>query len=103
VRTFVFETYHAGAFAFFDAFTSGLVPCKVVQVIKPGQGNRVCDGSEIRIQVTEDHKAYRKGEFLTEPAHLVVPRDRLFTRGIYYRINTQYEWAKEEKILDAVS
>ncbi len=88
---YVFQTYHAGARALLDAFISGMIPCKVLEVIKPGQGNRMLDG-DIRIQITEDCKGYRKGEILREPAHDVVPRDRLYTSGYHYRINTQYEW-----------
>lgn len=79
---FSFSTYGKGTLAYIDAFISGLVPCKVTDI-----SNKL-----VTVKVTENHKAYDKGEVLTFGHNTIVPRDRVFYRGIYLRINTQYKW-----------
>ena len=76
MKDFAFQTYTAGTKAFLDAFTSDLVPCKVLNAIKPGRGNIGGEG-EIEVEITEDHKAYRKGDKLVCSAFMVVPKDQI--------------------------
>lgn len=82
MKDYVHKTYGIGTKAYLDAFTSGLVPCQVTAI----------NDKEVSAVVTKDHKAYHKGETVTHSHSAIFPRDRLFTRGMFYRINTQYAW-----------
>ena len=79
---FTFQTYSAGTPAYIDAFLCGLVPCVVTSI----------QGKGVTVKISEDTKAYKKDEVLTFGQSTVVPRDRVFLRGMFYRINTQYAW-----------
>lgn len=84
--------YTAGTLAYIDSFSCGLVPCKVIRVVHPGNGQQVCGESELVVKVTANRGHFRRGEELTERAYLVVPRPHIRRRQYHYRINTLYEW-----------
>ena len=92
MRDSEFATYEAGALAFIDTLFNGLVPCKVIEVVYQGNG-RVMGSGELRVQITADRGAYKRGEILTENATQVFPRNHIRRRangGTY--INSLYEW-----------
>lgn len=93
MKTFTFQTYGKGTKAFLDAFSAGLIRCTVLDVLKPGDGKSIAPSGLVRIRVDETRKGFRKGEILEHGSHSVVPRDRVYTRGYFYRINTQYAFA----------
>jgi hypothetical protein len=51
---------------------------------------------KIRARVDEKRGGYAKGEIVVMGPHDLVPRDRRYSRGCHYYINTQYAWVKEE-------
>ncbi len=95
-RIFVHGDYRAPASAFIDGF-GGCTRCTVIEVIEPGEGNQFMRG-RIRARVDETHGGYAKGEIVVMGPHAIVPRDRLYSRGCHYYINTQYAWVKEERV-----
>ncbi len=97
-RIFVHGDYRAPASAFIDGF-GGCTRCTVIEVIEPGEGNQLSRG-RIRARVDETHGGYAKGEIVVMGPHHIVPRDRLYSRGCHYYINTQYAWVKEERVSD---
>ena len=94
-RTFVHGEYRAPASALIDGF-GGCTRCTVIGVIEPGEGNQFMRG-RIRARVDETHGGYAKGEIVVMGPHDIVPRDRLYSRGFHYYINTQYAWVKEDR------
>ncbi len=94
-RIFVHGRYRAPALAFLDGF-GGCTRCTVIEVIEPGDGNQFMRG-KIRARVDETHGGYAKGEIVVMGPHDIVPRDRLYSRGCHYYINTLYAWVKEER------
>lgn len=90
MKDFTFKEYGIGTLAYYDAFIAGIVPCKVIS-IKP---------NEVAAMVTKQTGAYNKGDivysFRTNGASMIFPRERLFYRGIYKRINTQFAWKVEK-------
>ena len=94
-RTFVHGEYRAPASAAIDGF-GGCTRCTVIEVIEPGEGNQFMRG-RIRARVDETHGGYAKGEIVVMGPHDIVPRDRLYSRGFHYYINTQYAWVREDR------
>jgi hypothetical protein len=82
MKSFTFKTYGVKTRAYYDAFISGLVPCMVTEITP----------TRITAKVTQTHKAYIKGDIIQSSHSMIFPKDRLFTRGFQYRINTQYAW-----------
>ncbi|HOC54017.1 MAG TPA: hypothetical protein PKI20_00200 [Verrucomicrobiota bacterium] len=94
-RIFAHSDYRAPASALIDGF-GGCTRCTVIEVIEPGEGNQFMRG-RIRARVDETHGGYAKGEIVVMGPHNIVPRDRLYSRGFHYYINTQYAWVKEDR------
>jgi hypothetical protein len=95
-RLFVHGRYRAPTSAFIDGF-GGCTRCTVIEVIEPGAGNQFMRG-KIRARVDETRGGYAKGEIVVMGPHDIVPRDRLYSRGCHFYINTQYAWVKEERV-----
>ena len=93
-RDFVHGDYRPPALAFIDGF-GGCIRCTVIEIIEPGEGNQFMRG-KIRARVDEKRGGYAKGEIVVMGPHDIVPRDRRYSRGCHYYINTQYAWVKEE-------
>lgn len=69
--TYIRPVLTVGSFAFLDSY-AGLVPCKVLDIKRvAGLGG---DYTEVRVQITAARGPYRRGESLTAPSSLVVPR-----------------------------
>lgn len=86
-----FAEYGPKTTAFLDTF-SGMIPCVVTEVLKPGANGKRIGRNEVKIRITKDVGAYRKGEILTESASNVVPRNHRIKRGYTYRINVMYQY-----------
>lgn len=82
--------YGAGALAYLDTF-AGMVPCRVLEVIEPGNGIR-CSSGRLRIRLMRTVGAYKQGEILEWSCDHVVPRAHRVLRGYHYRISTNYRY-----------
>ena len=82
-RLFVHGRYRAPTSAFIDGF-GGCTRCTVIEVIEPGAGNQFMRG-KIRARVDETRGGYAKGEIVVMGPHDIVPRDRLYSRGLGQR------------------
>jgi hypothetical protein len=86
--------YRAGALAYLDSF-GGMLPVSVLEVITPGYGWIVAPASgEIRVRLNVTRGGYTRSEVITEPAHKIVPRDRVRYRNWHARIDSGYAWVK---------
>lgn len=84
------KIYRAGELAYYDTF-SGLIPCKVIEVILWGSGKTIQSG-KVKIKLTADRQAYKRGEILEVTADNVIPRNHIRTSSGKYKINVYYEW-----------
>lgn len=86
------KTYRPGTLAYLDSFR-GLVPCKVIAVYAPGDGNRIAS-SDITVRITAKRPGYTRGEVIhRQGAFSVVPRKQVFTtRGFHRWVNSHYRW-----------
>lgn len=82
--------HRSGESAWLDTH-AGLVPVKVSFVEQPGDGWVCCSGS-IRVVVKRTTGAWPKGHIVSFAAPYIVPHDKLVTRGLHYRIQTNYRW-----------
>jgi hypothetical protein len=92
------KQYTVGALAYYDALFSGLVPCKVIGVIRDTDSGRV----RVHAEVTEDvrglessYPVYRKGEKISGSHGDIVPRVSVKpprTGRFHIRILNNYEW-----------
>lgn len=88
------KQYKAGKKAFIDSF-GGLVPCRVVEVCKPGTGRFAGGVVEVRILAGGPMQwAYPVGSIDQFPATSVIPCNHLVKRGYKLRIDINYEWVK---------
>jgi hypothetical protein len=76
-----------GALAYWDAYTSGLVPCKVTGYYRDDFFNQL----HVTVRVTAARGLYRKGEKVQAVPKDVVPRSAVYVRGGQYRIRS-YVW-----------
>ena len=84
-----------GAPAYFDSFTGGLIPCKVVS---HGHDNFL-DRPTVRVILThrgESRGGYQPRERLDVPVRYVVPRSAIVTRDGHHFIRA-YSWTGEQK------
>ncbi len=81
----------AGTAALYDSFT-GLIPCVVVAVHKPGDGRRCGDYDAVTIRITKTVGAYYEGEEMKTATHKVVPKSHIVTRMGSTSIATNYAW-----------
>ena len=89
-------TVKAGALAYYDSFTSGLVPVKVAEVITPGPGDRVAGAgtAEVRAIVTAHRGGWCPRDEITASGAAIIPRTHVrFTRS-GARIRSDYRWEK---------
>jgi hypothetical protein len=87
--------YGIGTKVFCDFHFSGKPRGKVIEIIKEGSGKD--NSGSIRVQIIENHKAYKKGEIVTVSSNLCVPVEQIspLTEGqIFIRINTLYRWVR---------
>lgn len=66
------KQYSIGTKVFCDFHFGGKPKGVVVEIVKPGRGNRSPEG-EIRVKLTETVGAYKKGEILSVSAFKAVP------------------------------
>lgn len=84
------KIYRAGATAYLDSLR-GLVPCRVIDVINPGNGWEIGSGM-VRVRVTRTTGAWPKGHVAKWSCSHVVPTKHVVKRGPYLRITTNYRW-----------
>ena len=87
-----FATFIAGTLAYYDTF-SGLIPCKVVAVLKDCNG-RLIGRDELTIKLTATRGAYKRGEVLTVSASIAPPRSMVRVCGGKYRVCVCYAYAR---------
>ena len=88
------KTYTVGTRVFCDFHFGGKPRGKVVQVVKPGNGQD--QAGEVIVELTETVGAYRKGEKLSLSTYYAVPtaQEKRLSPGQYFRrVNTQYQYA----------
>jgi hypothetical protein len=86
--------YRAGEPAYLDSF-GGILLVTVLEVITPGYGWIVAPASgEIRVRLNVTRGGYTRGKVITEPAHKIIPRDRVRYRTYHARIDSSYAWVK---------
>ena len=82
----------AGYLAYIDTLCSGLVPCKVIEVVVPGSGRSATEGC-ITVKVTEKRRGFYVGEIVkNNSASEIIPRSHVRRSGVGYRINVNYDW-----------
>lgn len=90
--------YTVGASLFCDFHFGGKPKAKCIEVIEPGSGHHSSPG-KIKVQLTENHKGYRKGEILELNPFQAVPLKEILPlkQGQFFtRVSTQYDWVKPE-------
>jgi hypothetical protein len=85
----------AGELAYLNTL-QGLVPVKVIKVIKPGRGWMVGEG-DIVVRVTATRGAFNVGYGTRERASRVVPKKHVVMSRLHPRIDTNYRWETGEK------
>jgi len=86
--------YRAGIMARCDLFISGFPKCRVIEVVEPGDGKRICDGA-IKVRLLESCTGYKSGEILEKSASDIVPLSHVRYNDFGQpRINTLYRWVK---------
>ena len=91
------KQYTVGASVFCDFHFGGKPPGRVVEVVEEGQGNgRGKHIGEIRVRITKNSGAYKKGEVVRVSARDCVPVPQEFKkRGSFYCwVNTDYQFVK---------
>lgn len=86
------KTYGVGAKLFCDFHFSGKPKAVCVAVIRPGTGK---DRSGlIRARITENHRAYRKGEEIEINTFFAVPVKQEFRKpgSVFRWVDTNYAW-----------
>jgi len=86
--------YSVGTRCFCDYHFSGKPDGICVEVVREGDGRGVEKGL-IRVKITKDHRAYRKGEIVELPAWQAVPHKQEFTREYFRRVRTDYRWVRK--------
>lgn len=77
-----------GRKCFMDTVQSGLVPCKIIGVIRESCGGS--DVSQVEVEVTQDHGAYPKGHRVRGRT-FIVPRENV-RRGEYASRIVGFNW-----------
>lgn len=86
--------FRAGVLACCDLFICGFPKCKVIEVVEPGDGKRICNGV-IKVKLLESCTGYKSGEILEKSASDVVPLSHVRYNDFgQSRINTLYKWVK---------
>ena len=89
--------FKAGQLAYIDTLCSGLVPCKVLEVVEPGSGRSATAGN-IKIEVTEKRRGYFVGCVVKHnSASEIIPRSHVRKSGSGYRINVNYNWVRSSQ------
>lgn len=89
-----FNVFKAGELAYIDTLCSGLVPCKVLEVVQPGSGEYATVGN-IKVKITAKRRRYFIGDIIKHnSASKIIPRSHIRKSGGKYRINSFYQWTK---------
>lgn len=84
--------FKAGQLAYLDTLCSGLVPCKVLEVVEPGSGKYATTGN-IKVRVTAKRRGYFVGCIVKHnAASKIIPRSHVRKSGSGHRINVNYNW-----------
>ena len=87
----VLQTFYAGEAAFYDAHTH-ILPCRVLEVIKPGNG-RVVTSGRLKIELTKTVGPYKKGETMEVSGYHTFPKTHSsWKESGQMRINPLYRW-----------
>lgn len=77
--------YQAGALAYIESGSDGLVPCKVIKV----------GDDDVMIKITADRDGYAKGVTMVVEARDVFPRNRVVKpNSADYVLNVDFHWVK---------
>jgi hypothetical protein len=83
--------YGVGTLAYIDTLRSGLVPCKVLEVIEGGGGEST-DG-KIKVKVTAKRDGFERGAIEYGHASRIIPRDMVKLSGYQIpKVYTFYIW-----------
>lgn len=85
------NVFGVGTRAMYDTF-SGLVPCKVLEIVKPAYGFMAATERCIRVQLTGTRGAYKKGEVLLVQGAMVPPKRMVRKTQFSHRIITTYSY-----------
>lgn len=91
------NNYTVGTKLFCDFALSGKPKAKCIAVIKPGNGKDI-QGC-IRVKITEDFGAYKKGEIIEISTYQAIPEKQEIKpqKGQFYRrLRTDYQWILPE-------
>lgn len=84
--------YKSGSRAYIDTVQSGLIPCRVLSVDKPGNGWESCSGA-VTVKVLPSAKgAFNPGLVCSFSAATIVPARQVKRRKYSTRILTGYRW-----------
>ena len=84
-----FQEFKSGELASVDMFILGMLKCKVLEVIEPGDGKSV--KGKVKVKYTAGPF---KGQEEVCCTTSVVPRTHLVRRSHQIRIRTNYAWVK---------
>ena len=86
--------FKANELAYIDTLCSGLVPCKVLEVVETGSGEYATAGN-IKVKITAKRRGYFVGDVVKHnAASKIIPRSHVYKSGGKYRINSCYRWTK---------
>ena len=86
-----YEKHYAGELAYWDTLRSGLVPCRVLNVIKDPEIGM----TKVTIRVTGERKPYRLGEEHTVNSFRVLPRSRVKKTKYGHHLLQNFRWMSE--------
>ena len=87
--------YKSGSLAYVDTF-SGLIPCKVLKVVKRESYGRITR-LVLDVVITAQRPAYQRKEVLTGISdYLIIPRAYVTTRQGQYKIDSSFNWKEDE-------
>jgi len=68
-----------GDLAYVETVFNGLIPVKILDQAAHRTATRTVDG--VKVKVTAERGAYRRGEVMTVEEQAVIPRSHVFRRG----------------------
>jgi hypothetical protein len=87
------KTFTVGAKVFCDFTFGGKPKGVVIEVLRPGNGQR--DDGRVKVKLTETQGAYKRGEIVEVGTFTAVPREMELSRKtgqIFRRVSTQYQY-----------
>jgi hypothetical protein len=76
------KEHTVGELAYFDAFLSGLIKCKVIEVNK----------NKVKFKLTQTRNGYFRNEILESSQHNVIPRKSIKISNSNIKIINNYIW-----------